>query len=54
MIAISFAFNDFDFVVDSFNFSGMDRMVTMVENPIPIAAKGFDELRHFRVVKGAG
>ena len=47
MIAIGFAFNDFDFVIHSFQSSGMDRIVTMVENSIPIAAKHLGEFRHF-------
>ncbi len=54
MVAIGFAFNDFDLIVDSFKFSVMDRMVTVVENSIPKTAKGFGELRQLRMIKGSG
>ena len=54
MKAIGFSFNDFDFVIDAFQLPGMDRIVTVVENPIPITAKGLDELGHCRMTQSAG
>jgi len=39
--AISFAFNDFNFVINPFQFSGMDRVLTMVKDAITMAFKHF-------------
>ena len=41
MVTIGFAFDDFDFVVDSFQFASMNGMVTVIEDSVPIAFKGF-------------
>lgn len=54
MVAISFAFNDLDFVIDPFQCSGMNWVVTVVKNPIAITAKHLGKLHHFRVIQGSG
>lgn len=54
MVAISFAFNDLDFVIDPFQCSGMDGVVTVIKNSIAITAKPLGELHHFRVIQGSG
>lgn len=34
MKAICFSFDDFDLVVNAFNFAGMDRIITVIDNPV--------------------
>ena len=41
MKAVGFTFNDFDFVINPFQFTGMDRVFTMVQNAIAMAFKHF-------------
>ena len=50
MVAIGFAFDDLDFVIDPFQCSGINGVVTVVKNPIAITAKHLGELHHFRVI----
>lgn len=44
MVSISFAFDEFDFVVDSFQFAGMNGVVTVIEDSVPIPFEGFGKL----------
>lgn len=39
--AISFTFNDFNFVINPFQFTGMDGILTMVKDAITMAFKHF-------------
>ena len=41
MKAVGFTFNDFYFVINPFQFTGMDRVFTMVQNAIAMAFKHF-------------
>ena len=43
MKTISFAFNDFDFVIDPFQFAGIDWIITMVQNTVAIAFNHLSE-----------
>jgi hypothetical protein len=44
MEAIGLSFDDFDFIVYSFQFSGMNRVVTVIQNSITVVFKGFSKL----------
>jgi len=46
MEAISFSFDDFDLVVYSFKFSCMNRIVAVIEDPIPVTQQGLGKLSH--------
>ena len=50
MEAISLSFNHFDFVIHSFQLSCMNRIVTVIEDPIPVTPQGFGKLFHLRMV----
>jgi len=50
MEAISFSFNHFNFVIHSFQLSCMNRIVTVIEDPIPVTPQGFGKLFHLRMV----
>ncbi len=43
MKAVGFTFNDFDFVVNPFQFAGMDGVFTMVQDAIAMSFKHFYE-----------
>jgi len=43
MKAVSFTFNDFDFVINPLQFTGMDWIFTMVQDAIAMAFKHFYE-----------
>ena len=43
MKAVGFTFNDFNFVINPFQFTGMDGIVTMVQDAITMAFKHFDK-----------
>ena len=43
MKAVGFTFNDFDFIINPFQFTGMDGILTMVQNAIAMAFKHFYE-----------
>jgi len=44
MVTVGSAFDDFDLVVDSFQFTGMNGVVTVIEDSVPIPFKGFGKL----------
>ena len=44
MVAISSAFDKFDFVIDSFQFSGMNGVFTVAGDPVPVTFKGAGKL----------
>ena len=54
MVSIGSSFDDFDFVINPFQFSGMNGVVTVVENPIPVAFKGVGKLGDSFVSDSAG
>jgi hypothetical protein len=37
--AIGFAFNDFDFVVNPFDLTGVDGIITVIDNTVTVALK---------------
>jgi len=41
MEAVGFTFNDFDFIINPFQFAGMDGIFTMVQDAIAMAFKHF-------------
>ena len=41
MKAVGFTFNDFDFVINPFQFAGMDRVFIMIQHAIAMAFKHF-------------
>jgi hypothetical protein len=41
MEAIRFSFNDFDLVIDAFDFPGMDGIITVINNAVTMALKHF-------------
>jgi len=43
MKAVGFTFNDFDFVINPLQFTGMDGILTMVQDAIAMAFKHFCE-----------
>jgi len=43
MKAVGFAFNDLNFVIHPFQFTGMDGVFTMVQDAITMAFKHFHE-----------
>jgi len=43
MKAVGFTFNDLDFVINPFQFTGMDGIFTMVQDAIAMAFKHFRE-----------
>jgi hypothetical protein len=49
MVPIGSAFEDFDFVVDAFQFTGMNGVVTVIEDSVPVTFKGFGKLGDCRV-----
>ena len=53
MVAIGFAFDNFDFVIYAFQDSGMDGIVAMVENPIPITAKHLGEPGYLGMIQSS-
>jgi len=52
MEAISFSFDHLDFVIDSFQLPCMNRIVTMIEDPIPITPQGLGKLFNRWMVDG--
>ena len=54
MKAVGLAFNDFDFVVNPFQFTGMDGIFTMVQDAIPMAFKHFYEAVQRAIIQRAG
>jgi 8-oxo-dGTP pyrophosphatase MutT (NUDIX family) len=54
MVAIGFAFDNFDFVIYAFQDSGMDGIVAMVENPVPITAKHLGEPGYLGMIQSSG
>ncbi len=43
MVSICFSFDDLDFIVDAFEFTGMNLEFAMIEDAITILVKSFDE-----------
>ena len=54
MVAIGFAFDNFNFVIYAFKDSGMDGIVAMVENPVPITAKHLGEPGYIGMIQSSG
>lgn len=54
METIGFTFNDFDFVIDPFQFAGMDGIITMIQDTIAIAFKHLSETVQGVIVQRAG
>jgi hypothetical protein len=44
MVAVSLAFDNLDFVVDPFQFAGVDGVVTVVEDPVAVPLQHLGEL----------
>ena len=44
MVAVSLAFDDLDLVVDPFQFTGVDGVVTMVEDPVAVPLQHLGKL----------
>jgi hypothetical protein len=49
VVPIGFTFDDFNFVVDSFQFTGMNGVVTVIEDPVSVTFNGFGKLGDCRV-----
>ena len=47
MVAVSFSFNDFDFVIDTFQLSGMDGEVAVIQDAIAVSLQHFRKLQDF-------
>jgi len=52
MEAVSLSFNDFDLVTDAFKAACMNRVVTVIQDPVLITQQAAGEPPHFRVVNG--
>jgi hypothetical protein len=50
MEAISLSFDDFDFIIDSFQLPCMNWIVTVIEDPIVVTPQGLGKLFHLRMV----
>ena len=44
VVAVSLAFDNLDFVVDPFQFAGVDGVVTVVEDPVAVPLQHLGEL----------
>jgi len=54
MEAIGLPFDDFDLVIDPFQLSGMNRIVAVIQDSVPVATQGFGKLDHIRMLYGSG
>jgi len=54
MEAISPPLDNFDLVIDPFQLPGMNRILAVIQDSIPVAAQGFGKLFHSRMVHGTG
>jgi hypothetical protein len=54
MKAVGFTFNDFDFVINPLQFTGMDWIFTMVQDAIAMAFKHFNEAVERAIIQRAG
>jgi hypothetical protein len=54
MITIGFTFNDFDFVINPFQFTGMDGIFAMIQDAIAIAFEHFYEAVESAIIQRAG
>jgi len=52
MEAISFSFNYFDFVIDSFQFACMNRIIAVIQDSVLVTPQGFGKLSHLLVIDG--
>jgi len=50
MVAIGFAFDDLDFVINPFKCCDMDEIVTVIKNIISIMAKHLQKLHRLRLI----
>jgi hypothetical protein len=53
MEAIGLPFDDFDLVIDSFQLSGMNWIVAVIQDSVPVATQGFGKLDHIRMLQGS-
>lgn len=54
MKAIGPPFNDFDLVIDPFQPPGMNRILAVIQDSIPVALEGFGELSHRGMIHRLG
>jgi hypothetical protein len=54
MKAVGFTFNDFDFVINPLQFTGMDWIFTMVQDAIAMTFKHFYEAIQRTIIQRAG
>jgi hypothetical protein len=54
MKAVGFTFNDFDFVINPLQFTGMDGIFTMVQDAIAMAFKHFYKAVERAIIQRAG
>lgn len=53
MEAVGFSFNDFDFIINAFQFAGVDRVLTMIQDPILVPFQHFGKAGNRRVFQGS-
>ena len=54
VVAVSLAFDDLDLVVDPFQFAGVDGVITVVEDPVPMPLQHLGELVQSAMFQRAG
>jgi len=53
MITIGFSFDDFDLIVHSFQLSGMDGIITVIQDAIAITLQSIRELPDLRMLEAS-
>jgi hypothetical protein len=54
MKTVGFALNDFDFIIHAFQLTGMERIITVVEDTVAVPIEHIGELGHRLIFERSG